>query len=144
VEKQHSLIFLTGFSGSGKSSIGPLLANSLGYDFIDIDSAIEEQEGKTITRIFAEEGERAFRKLEQAMIATIAERKEMVASLGGGALEHTPTFELISTTGTLVYLKSDPKIWQNGFSIKQTALFSGAAAQKNLIGKHWSGTSPQF
>jgi len=109
VEKQHSLIFLTGFSGSGKSSIGPLLANSLGYDFIDIDSAIEEQEGKTITRIFAEEGERAFRKLEQAMIATIAERKEMVASLGGGALEHTPTFELISTTGTLVYLKSDPK-----------------------------------
>ncbi|MDT9547125.1 MAG: shikimate kinase [Chlorobium sp.] len=109
MEKQHSLIFLTGFSGSGKSSIGPLLANSLGYDFIDIDSAIEQQAGKSITRIFAEEGEEAFRKLEQAMIATIAESKEMVASLGGGALEHTPSFELINATGTLVYLKSDPK-----------------------------------
>jgi shikimate kinase len=109
VEKTHSLIFLTGFSGSGKSSIGPLLANSLGYDFIDIDSAIEKQAGKPITRIFADDGEAAFRELELAMIKTVAGRTDLVVSLGGGALENNPSFELVTDSGTLVYLKSDPK-----------------------------------
>jgi shikimate kinase len=106
VEKQHSLIFLTGFSGSGKSTIGPLLANSLGYEFVDLDQAIEKEAGKTITKIFAEDGEAHFRALELKGIQQLATQREMVISLGGGALEDAQSFSLIQQSGTMVYLKS--------------------------------------
>jgi shikimate kinase len=108
--KQHSLIFLTGFSGSGKSTIGPLLANSLGYNFIDLDKAIELKAGKTITRIFAEEGESFFRELELTVLQDIVNRTELVVSLGGGVLENDRCFAMIRENGTLVYLKSSPQM----------------------------------
>jgi shikimate kinase len=96
VTKHHSLIFLTGFSGSGKSTIGPLLANSLGYEFIDLDQTIEKKAGKTITRIFAEHGEEYFRNLEHHTIE-------------GVVLENDRAYDLIKESGTLVYLKSPSK-----------------------------------
>jgi len=144
VEKTHSLIFLTGFSGSGKSSIGPLLANSLGYDFIDIDSAIEKQAGKPITRIFADDGEAAFRELELAMIKTVAGRTDLVVSLGGGALENNPSFELVTDSGTLVYLKSDPKNLAKRLFHKKTAPCFVAAALKNQTATNWNRKSTRF
>jgi shikimate kinase len=108
--KHHSLIFLTGFSGSGKSTIGPLLANSLGFEFIDLDKAIEQSADKSINRIFAEEGETAFRALELNTLETIINRQDLVVSLGGGVLENDLCFSLIRKHGTLVYLKSSPEI----------------------------------
>lgn len=107
--KHHSLIFLTGFSGSGKSTIGPLLANSLGYEFIDLDHTIEKSAGKSITRIFTEEGEPAFRLLELKTLQQLAGSSEMIVSLGGGVLEQDECFRFIRENGTLVYLKSTPK-----------------------------------
>jgi len=106
VTKHHSLIFLTGFSGSGKSTIGPLLANSLGYEFIDLDLTIEKHAGKAINRIFAEHGEEYFRNLEHQTIEGVVEQNNLVISLGGGVLEHDRCYELIKESGTLVYLKS--------------------------------------
>ena len=106
MKKHHSLIFLTGFSGSGKSTIGPLLANSLGYEFIDLDQMIEKQAGKTITLIFAENGEEYFRKLEFHALEGVVEQTNLVISLGGGVLQNDRSYELIKATGTLVYLKS--------------------------------------
>lgn len=106
VEKEHTLIFLTGFSGSGKSTIGPLLANSLGYDFVDLDHAIERAAGKSINRIFAEEGESAFRQLEAESLQQLGGLRETVVSLGGGVLENDRSFGLVTAAGTLVYLKS--------------------------------------
>ncbi len=106
VDKQHSLIFLTGFSGSGKSTIGPLLANSLGYEFADLDQAIEKKAGKTITRIFAEHGETYFRNLEMITLQALIEKNNMVISLGGGVLENDQSYTLIQKSGTMVYLKS--------------------------------------
>lgn len=108
--KHHSLIFLTGFSGSGKSTIGPLLANSLGFEFIDLDREIEIAAAKSINRIFAEDGEAAFRSLELRTLEKIGQQERMVVSLGGGVLENDRCFELISTHGTLIYLKSSPEI----------------------------------
>ncbi|TNJ38787.1 shikimate kinase [Chlorobaculum thiosulfatiphilum] len=108
--KHHSLIFLTGFSGSGKSTIGPLLANSLGFEFIDLDREIEIAAAKSINRIFAEDGEAAFRELELRTLEKIGQQERMVVSLGGGVLENDRCFELISTHGTLIYLKSSPEI----------------------------------
>ncbi len=106
--KEPSLIFLTGFSGSGKSTIGPLLANSLGYDFIDLDREIELNAGKSINRIFADEGESHFRNLELQTLETVAGKKDLVVSLGGGVLQNDRCFSLIISSGTLVYLRSHP------------------------------------
>ncbi len=108
--KHHSLIFLTGFSGSGKSTIGPLLANSLGFEFIDLDKEIEQAAGKSINRIFSENGEPYFRNLELKTLEEIVCRKDIVVSLGGGVLESDRCFGLIRQHGTLVYLKSSPEI----------------------------------
>ncbi len=110
VKKHPSLIFLTGFSGSGKSTIGPLLANSLGYEFVDLDHLIENLAGKSITKIFAEEGEPVFRELECNALADLCSRDELVVSLGGGVLEHDRSYEAIRDNGTLVYLHSSPGI----------------------------------
>ncbi|NTV01669.1 MAG: shikimate kinase [Chlorobiaceae bacterium] len=108
--KHHSLIFLTGFSGSGKSTIGPLLANSLGFEFVDLDKAIEQSAGKSINRIFAEEGETGFRAKELQSLEALASRGELVVSLGGGVLENDKCLGFIRSHGTLVYLKSSPEI----------------------------------
>ena len=109
VNKEHTLIFLTGFSGSGKSTIGPLLANSLGYEFVDLDQSIEQRTGKTITRIFAENGEKFFRDLELHTLKGLIEQNNLVISLGGGVLENDQSYALIQKSGTLVYLKSPSK-----------------------------------
>ncbi len=109
VKREHSLIFLTGFSGSGKSTIGPLLANSLGYEFVDLDQTIEQNTGKTITLIFAEDGEQCFRNLEEETLKTLAAKSNLVISLGGGVLENERSYALIHESGTLVYLKSSIK-----------------------------------
>ncbi|HED30778.1 MAG TPA: shikimate kinase [Prosthecochloris aestuarii] len=116
--KKPSLIYLTGFSGSGKSTIGPLLANSLGFDFLDLDQEIENNAGKSINRIFAEEGEAYFRKLEEETLLQISGRKDLVVSLGGGVLQNDRSFSLIITTGTLIYLHSSPEILARRLSHK--------------------------
>lgn len=104
---KSTLIFLTGFSAAGKSTIGPILANSLGFDFIDIDKAIVEREQKSVNEIFSEKGEAYFRKLELELISNLSARENMVVSLGGGTLENDLSFELIKNSGTMVYLKSE-------------------------------------
>lgn len=116
--KHPSLIFLTGFSGSGKSTIGPLLANSLGYDFLDLDKEIERIAGKTINMIFAEQGEAHFRELELEVLEKVAGRNELVVSLGGGVLQNDRCFSLIINSGTLVYLYSSPLILAKRLSHK--------------------------
>ena len=109
VNKERTLIFLTGFSGSGKSTIGPLLANSLGYEFVDLDQSIEHRAGKTINRIFEEKGEEYFRGLELQSLTGLVERADLVISLGGGVLENDDSYALIRKSGTMVYLKSPTK-----------------------------------
>ncbi len=110
MNKEHTLIFLTGFSGSGKSTIGPLLANSLGYEFVDLDQSIEKSAGKSITQIFAESGEEFFRALELRSLTELVKQNRLVVSLGGGVLENDQSYALIKKSGTLVYLKSPSKI----------------------------------
>ena len=116
--KHPSLIFLTGFSGSGKSTIGPLLANSLGYDFLDLDKEIERRAGKSINMIFADEGEAHFRDMELELLEGVAGRKELVVSLGGGVLQDDRCFSLVISSGTTVYLHSTPEILAKRLSHK--------------------------
>ena len=102
-------VYLTGFMGSGKSTIGPILANTIGYDFVDVDRSIETTVGKTVNRIFRDHGEEYFRILERKLIAQLSTTPHMVISLGGGTIADPENFRLISGTGILVYLKTTPE-----------------------------------
>jgi shikimate kinase len=102
-----TLIFLTGFSTAGKSTIGPILANSLGFDFIDIDKTISTSEQKSINAIFSEKGEAYFRRLELETLKPVCGRDQLVVALGGGTLENDQSFRLIHQSGTMIYLKSE-------------------------------------
>lgn len=90
-------IVLTGFMGSGKSTVGPLVAARLGWRFIDVDEAVEAEAGCTIAEIFAREGEAAFRDREQAAIARLAAGDRLVLALGGGAIEREATRHLLTS-----------------------------------------------
>jgi shikimate kinase len=96
-------IVLTGFMGSGKSTVGPLVAARLGWTFIDVDNVIEAEAGVTIAELFARHGESLFRDREHATIARLAAGDALVLALGGGAIERAETRDLLLTTsGTLL------------------------------------------
>jgi shikimate kinase len=78
-------VALIGFMGSGKSTIGRLLASRLGYAFVDLDEVIEAESGRRIRDLFAEEGEPAFRARESAALAKLAGHRNLVLAAGGGA-----------------------------------------------------------
>ena len=91
--------------GSGKSTIGPILANALGWEFVDIDKLIEGKTDRKIVDIFSEAGELAFRALEQKSLHELLDRNECVVSLGGGTLANDENFEFIRNNGIIVYLR---------------------------------------
>jgi shikimate kinase len=80
-------IVLTGFMGSGKSTVGRSLARRLGWRFIDLDSLIEQHDGRAVSRIFAESGEAAFRAMETEALTSALRQPRLIIALGGGALE---------------------------------------------------------
>lgn len=80
-------VVLTGFMGSGKSTVGAKLATQLGWEFLDLDAEIERRCGMNVPTIFADLGETHFRKQEAAALASILGRKHVVIALGGGAPE---------------------------------------------------------
>jgi shikimate kinase len=100
---QLGRIVLTGFMGSGKSTVGPLVARRLGWDFLDVDDVIEAEAGASIAELFARQGEALFRDREQAAIARLATTDALVLALGGGAIERAETRDLLlGTSGTLL------------------------------------------
>lgn len=93
--------------GSGKSTVGPILANTMGYQFIDLDLMIEEREHRKISDIFAGEGEQKFRRLEREMLKEILINQLTIVSLGGGTVTNNETLDMVKHHGVMVYLKSD-------------------------------------
>ena len=104
-------IFLTGISGSGKSTVGRKLAQTLNVKFYDTDSLIESKEKMSVAEIFQMNGERYFRRVEQDILREIIKKKHSkqsqgrVVALGGGALVSPETRRLVNVCGELVYLK---------------------------------------
>ena len=88
-------IVLTGFMGSGKTTVGPLVAARLGWRFIDVDDVIEAEAGSTIADFFVRHGEAEFRRREQETIARLASGDALVLALGGGAFEDAATRSLL-------------------------------------------------
>ncbi|MEW6412802.1 MAG: shikimate kinase [Candidatus Zixiibacteriota bacterium] len=103
---KNANIFLVGFSGSGKSTIGRKLARKLRVQFYDTDQIIEQAAGKSIPRIFDEDGEETFRHLEEQAVEGIVKRRlhSKVVALGGGAFENKRTRGLLSQSGVVIYL----------------------------------------
>jgi len=101
-------LFLAGFMGSGKSTVGRLLAEEMGWEFVDLDEEIERAQNMTITEIFAQRGEGAFRQIEHEALREqlrAAERgKPRVVALGGGAFAQERNRAMLEATGTVVWL----------------------------------------
>jgi len=107
-------LILTGFMGSGKSTIGRELARRLNRPFIDTDDQIEASQKMEISEIFASCGESFFRIFEEKVVGNImAGNKQAVISLGGGTLLSDKTTDLVLASGILIYIKSKPEeIWK--------------------------------
>jgi shikimate kinase len=101
-------IYLVGFMGSGKTTIGRRLADELGWSFADLDADIETEVGTTIAQIFDTRGEEEFRRMETAAIQKrvrmIEKGRPMVVALGGGAFAQRGNFELLENNGISVWL----------------------------------------
>ena len=88
-------IVLTGFMGAGKTTVGRILAERLGWSFVDLDDAIVEAEGQDIATLFATIGEESFREREHAALQRVLPQTSMVLALGGGAIETAKNRELL-------------------------------------------------
>jgi shikimate kinase len=101
-------IYLTGFMGSGKSSVARLLANRLGWEFIDLDAEIEARENVTVAEIFEKRGEPEFRRIETELIRKVVQRVECglpaVIALGGGSFVQPANARMLEDHGISIWL----------------------------------------
>ncbi|MDX1991624.1 MAG: shikimate kinase [bacterium] len=103
-------IILTGFMGTGKTTVGQLVADFIGWHFVDTDDEVESRFGKSIPDIFKEDGEAAFRRYERIICQSLAARDTQVIATGGGALVDPATRELMLLSGLVVCLTASPEV----------------------------------
>lgn len=100
-------IFIIGYKSSGKTTMGKKLARKLNMEFIDLDEAIEQSEGKTIPELYSQIGDEAFRILEWKALNKIIEKDNIIVSTGGGAPCHCDNMSLMEKYGEVIYIKLD-------------------------------------
>ena len=99
------IVFLIGFMGAGKTTVGRHLARLLGWDFLDLDERIVAHERLGIAQIFAVKGEVHFRRLETEILASLAGRERLVVACGGGTYSHDESRRLIDRLGLAVWIR---------------------------------------
>src|SRR4051812_17648318 len=102
-------LFLIGYRGTGKSTVGPLLAAALGWEFADADDLIEAAAGRSVADIFAAEGEAGFRDREAAALAELCRGERRVVATGGGAVLRPANRELLAASGFVAWLTAPPE-----------------------------------
>lgn len=99
-------LVLIGYRGSGKSTVGPLLAKRLGWQFVDVDELITERAGQSIREIFASESEEGFRRREREVCESLRKKRHHVIALGGGALTNPDVRLAAKRLGKLIWLRA--------------------------------------
>jgi len=102
-------IILTGFMGTGKTTVGKLLAKQLGYVFLDTDELIQERSGQTISEIFSEKGEAAFREMEAEIARELGGREGLVVSTGGRLMLDPENAAALGRDGRVFCLRATPE-----------------------------------
>ena len=100
-------IILIGFRGTGKTTVGKILAQRLDKEFIDADEYLEQKEGKTIKDIFAEGGENLFRKIESQIITELCHLDDKIIATGGGAILREENVRRLKKNGIIIFLDAD-------------------------------------
>jgi shikimate kinase len=98
-------IVLIGFMGAGKSTVGPILAERLGYDWVDTDAVIQERAGAPVSAIFRDRGEAAFRAMEARLLADLSRRTAVVIATGGGAAAQECNREFFTRGARVFHLR---------------------------------------
>ena len=102
-------VFLIGYMGSGKTTVGKRLAISLSLSFIDLDDFIQNKYRKTIAELFAEIGEEEFRKIESKTLREVSEIEDVVISTGGGAPCFFDNMKIMNNAGITLYIEAEPE-----------------------------------
>jgi shikimate kinase len=102
-------IIITGFMGTGKTTVGRLLATQLGYDFVDTDELIVAQSGQTVEEIFREKGEKVFREMEQAVALELSKKEGLVIATGGGTMLDPSNAAVLGKRGRVFCLVARPE-----------------------------------
>jgi len=108
ITNRKSQIALIGYRGTGKTTVGRLLAERLGWDFADADDLVEAAAGKSVAEIFAAEGEAGFRDREAAAVRELCARDRLVLATGGGAVLRPANREVLRGAGFVAWLVASP------------------------------------
>ncbi|MGW8160703.1 MAG: shikimate kinase [Desulfobulbales bacterium] len=106
---QKEKIILTGYRATGKSSIGKILADLIGFEFVDTDQAIEKRQGETIAEMVSRGGWDLFRRKEEDMLLELARSRNKVIATGGGSVIHQKAWTRLRKNGLVIWLKADVK-----------------------------------
>lgn len=136
-----SNIILLGAMGSGKSTVGWLLARLIGYGFIDIDQMIETRAKKKIAAIFEELGESEFRRLERELVLSLSDVKSHVVAVGGGTVTDDDNWSVLSRMGVTVWLNPPPeeiarRIGHDEAELKKRPLLAEVLSHKDKETRH--------
>ncbi|MFN3813720.1 MAG: shikimate kinase [Aquificaceae bacterium] len=101
---RYKRVFLVGFMGSGKTTVGEYLSQKLGWDFYDVDRMVEGYEGMTIEEIFDKKGEEYFRRREVEVLREVVKKEEVVVSTGGGLGANEEAIKFMKEMGLVVWL----------------------------------------
>src|SRR5262249_8965032 len=107
--RSPSVISLTGFMGTGKTSVGKRVAERLGWQFVDTDVIIEKREGRSVAEIFASDGEGYFRARERAAVTEAPPLRNAAIATGGGAIVDEENFTVLRDAGVLICLVATPE-----------------------------------
>jgi shikimate kinase len=126
-------IALIGFMGTGKTSVGRLVAEQFHFDYLDTDELIQSRTGRPIVEIFSTDGEAAFRKMEQELVGELAARTKTVIATGGGLPMNPQNLVSLKTHALVVCLWASPeKIWERVKNQTHRPLLHDADPQKRI------------
>jgi shikimate kinase len=139
-------VVLIGFMGAGKSTLGPILAERLGWDFVDADRQLESETQTTIAHLFTSLGEPAFRKMEAENVTRLLGRKETVIALGGGAVETPDTRSLLTNVSEtcVIFLRAPLEVLIERCEQQPDAAVRPVLSQREALRQRFLSRLPHY